>query len=470
MFLRPKLLRRSLPPLYVTKHTRRWAHSRGAILDELGRRGFISQMTRPEMLDAHLCGAQQTVYSGIDPTASSLHVGHILPMMCLVHFQLHGHKVIPLIGGATARIGDPSGRSTERPLMERTRVDYNIAQLTPRVRNFFSRAGEYAKARLGTHSIAFEANVRNNLEWFEGLGMLEFLRVAGTTARVNSMLARESVSSRMESQQGISFAEFSYQLLQAYDFLALNQSTGCTIQIGGSDQWGNIVAGIELLNRAHGASDAHRDKGFGITTPLLTTATGEKFGKSAGNAVWLDEEKTSVYEFYQFFLRTTDEDVGKHLKIFTLLSLEEIDQVLAEHNSQPERRIAQKYLADEVTELVHTAQGLRRAHATTQVLFSTDISHSNVDDILAGLAGDPLLHTVSQDVLLTPITKLAVEHGLVSSNGAARKLVKMKGLYLNGKPVAADDQRLTAEDVIGGRLVVLRVGKANHVVLAVEKL
>ncbi|KAI0066165.1 hypothetical protein BV25DRAFT_1868421 [Artomyces pyxidatus] len=453
-------------------NTRRRTHHDVSLLEELEGRGFVSQSTRPELLKEHVQAGQRVVYSGIDPTAASLHVGHILPMMCLVHFHVRGHRVVPLIGGATALIGDPSGRSTERPLMEQAKVEDNITRLKPRVQKFFERALEYAQSRhVVTEKHLDRVTVLNNIDWFDKLGVLEFLSVAGTTARVNSMLSRESVQSRLNSQQGISFAEFSYQLMQAYDFLALNKKNGCTIQVGGSDQWGNIVAGVELLNRAHGSPDdqaAARDKGFGITTPLLTTASGEKFGKSAGNAVWLDEKMTSIYDFYQFFLRTPDEDVGRYLKLFTLLPLQRINEALSEHMLRPERRAAQKLLADEVTELVHTAQGVHRAQSTTQALFGTDVSDANADDILAALAGDPRLHVAGQKLMETSILKLAVDHGLVTSNGAARKLIALKGLYVNGKPVTKDDQRVKLEDLIGERLVILRVGKSNHAVLTVH--
>ncbi|KAI0316255.1 hypothetical protein OF83DRAFT_1127987 [Amylostereum chailletii] len=447
------------------------------LVEELENRGFVSQVTRPALLNSLLAsGVPQTVYAGVDLTARSLHVGHILPLLCLLHFQVRGHNVIPLIGGATALIGDPSGRSTERPHMARARVEENVALLTANIDRFFKRASEYAESRLEPdgHSCR-PATVRNNIEWFDTMGMLEFLRDVGTNARVNSMLARESVQSRLNSNQGISFAEFTYQLLQAYDFLSLHKQAGCTIQVGGSDQWGNIVAGIELINRANDPSSAGSgesegevsvQKGFGITVPLLTTSTGEKFGKSAGNAVWLDEKLTSVLDFYQFFLRTTDADVEKYLKLFTLLPLSRIGHVMEEHKKQPDARAAQRLLAQEVTTLVHTAEGLRHAQAATRVLFGIDVHDVKATDVVAALTGDPRLHLVDPNsVFNNTAARLAVQCKLVKSNSAARSLVAMGGLYVNGKPTTLE-YKLQKSDLIDDRLLILRTGKANHAVVA----
>ncbi|KAI0028140.1 hypothetical protein K488DRAFT_80826 [Vararia minispora EC-137] len=456
-------VRRSALRHYVTKTTGHY-HRRGFsfhnhLLDELEERGFISQVTRQgprSRIPKKPFTDPQTVYAGIDPTGQSLHVGHILPMMSLVHFQIRGHNIIPLIGGATARIGDPSGRSTERPQMDLVRVEENITRLTASVDRFFQRALDYASFR---HSGLFSCSpprIMNNIEWFLNLNFLDFLRIAGTQARVNSMLARESVQSRLKSNQGISFAEFSYQLLQAYDFMTLFQRAGCTIQIGGSDQWGNIVAGIDLISRTNSGINggATSEKVFGLTTPLLTTSAGEKFGKSAGNAIWLDETMTSVLDFYQFFMKTADEDVERFLKLFTLISLQKIENI-----RKPELRIAQKVLAEEVTTLVHSANGLRHAQEATRVLFSTDFNNVNAADILAALFGDPRLqHVSSDDLFQVPVSRLAVKHG------AARNLINLGGLYLNGSPVSID-QKVSPSDLVGERIVFLRAGKTNHAVL-----
>ncbi|KAI0268738.1 hypothetical protein BC834DRAFT_932939 [Gloeopeniophorella convolvens] len=460
-------LNRRVPRQCLSSTSRRGVATQAELLDELSSRGFVSQVTKPEQLQSFLRDRSRVVYSGIDPTATSLHVGHILPMMCLVHFHIRGHRVIPLIGGATALIGDPSGRSTERPLMEEALVQDNMTKLTASVQRFFERARGYAEKRIQSLEATLSPpRVMNNIDWFRGLGVLEFLRVAGTAARVNTMVARER-QSRLNTQQGISFAEFSYQLLQAYDFLALYEKAGCTIQVGGSDQWGNIIAGLELIGRANEPQDSaadSRDRAYGITTPLLTTASGAKFGKSAGNAVWLNEQLTSVYDFYQFFMRTNDEDVGRYLKLFTLLPLEHIEQVLEDHKKRPEERIAQKLLADEVTELVHTGNGVRHATAITKVLFGTDVSTVNAEEVLGALADDPRLFPIPADEMYgTTVLKLAVNHNITKSANAAKSLVAMRGLYLNGKPVDAHT-KVRPEDLIDGRLVIVRAGKDKHAV------
>lgn len=460
------------PKICTWNISRRDLATRAGLLDELSSRGFVSQVTKPEQLRDFLRDQSRVVYSGIDPTADSLHVGHILPMMCLVHFQIRGHKVIPLIGGATGLIGDPSGRSTERPHMEEDMARDNMRKLSAAVQSFFERARDYAGKRVSSLDVSYiPPLVMNNIDWFKNLGVLDFLRVAGSNARVNSMIARESVQSRLNSQQGISFAEFSYQLLQAYDFLALYEKTGCTIQVGGSDQWGNIIAGLDLISRTNelpsGAAASHGG-GFGITTPLLTTATGAKFGKSAGNAIWLNEKLTTVYDFYQFFMKTSDEDVGRYLKLFTLLPLDKIEQTLEDHSRKPEERIAQKLLAEEVTELVHTVEGVKHAKSITRVLFGKDVSSVNANEVLAALSGDPrLVFIPAEEMYGTTVLRLTVNHGVTKSTSAAKSLVAMRGLYLNGQTVEAD-RKVLPEDLIDGRLVIVRAGKDKHAVFTIK--
>ncbi|KAI1794059.1 hypothetical protein LXA43DRAFT_884347 [Ganoderma leucocontextum] len=445
------------------------------VLEDLRARGLMADITRPDQLAAELQKQSQTVYLGVDPTARSLHVGHLVPLLSLLHFQLRGHQIIPLIGGATGLIGDPSGRSTERPLSARETIEYNVTQLTAGINQFFEQATEYAAKRLPSSSTRIPPpNVQNNLNWLKDLNLLEFLRTVGFHSRVNTMLARESVQARLLSQQGISFTEFTYQLLQAYDFLTLHKTLGCTIQIGGSDQWGNIIAGIELINRANavpGTQDpgAIVEKGFGITTPLLTTASGQKFGKSAGNAVSLNEEDTSVYDFYQFFLRSSDADVGRYLKMFTLLPLEQVEAALEAHNNSREARGAQRLLAEEVTELVHGRDGVARAQLATRILYERDIAAAKADDVLAALRGNPVLHLCDlSEVIDVPLTKLAATHRVVTSNSAARQLVSSKGLYLNNTPVTDFQQKLTAADLIDGRLAFLRAGSQRVAVIALK--
>ncbi|EJF65390.1 hypothetical protein DICSQDRAFT_79516 [Dichomitus squalens LYAD-421 SS1] len=433
-------------------------------------RGLVADITRPDQLEIELQKQPQTVYLGVDPTARSLHVGHLVPLLSLFHFQLRGHQIIPLIGGATGLIGDPSGRSTERPLTARETIEYNVAQLTAGIKQFFERAQKYAEKRIPSSLRVLPPNVQNNFNWLKDLSLLEFLRTVGFHSRVNTMLTRESVQARLSSQQGISFTEFTYQLLQAYDFLTLHKTFGCTIQVGGSDQWGNIIAGIDLINRANSQeSGALVEKGFGITTPLLTTASGQKFGKSAGNAISLNEDDTSVFELYQFFLRSSDADVGRYLKMFTLLSLERVDTVMETHNQNPEARSAQRLLAEEVTELVHGEDGVARARLATKIIYERDISTAKTDNVLAALRGNPVLHVCdASEVLDVPLTKLATTLSVASSNNAARQLVASKGLYLNNTPVADVQQKLTPADFIDERLAFLRAGSQKVAVVALK--
>ncbi|KAI9060270.1 hypothetical protein FKP32DRAFT_1595666 [Trametes sanguinea] len=444
------------------------------VLEDLKSRGLVADITRPAQLEAEIQKQPQTVYVGVDPTARSLHVGHLVPLLCLFHFQIRGHQIIPLIGGATGLIGDPSGRSTERPLSARETIEYNVTQLTAGIIRFFDGAMEYAKKRLPQSPTHIPPpNVQNNLNWLKDLNLLEFLRTVGFHSRVNTMLARESVQARLSSQQGISFTEFTYQLLQAYDFLTLHKQFGCTIQIGGSDQWGNIIAGIELINRANSSPGSQQEggpeKGFGITTPLLTTASGQKFGKSAGNAVSLNEEDTSVFDFYQFFLRSSDADVSRYLKMFTLLPQEKIDSVMDAHNRSPETRQAQRLLAEEVTELVHGQDGVARAQLATRLLYERDIATAKADDVVAALRGTPVLHLRdASEVVDVPLVKLAAAFGLAASNSAARQLVSAKGLYLNNNPVSDAHQKLSAADLIDGRLAFLRAGSQKLAVIALR--
>ena len=283
-----------------TRQVTRFQRRSFSLLRELTNRGFIQDVTRSHDLELALSTESRTVYAGIDPTARSLHIGHLLPLLCLFHFRLHGHTIIPLIGGATGRIGDPSGRSTERQLADIQHVEDNVSSLARSIRGFFARASSYASQRLPNihHSASLPPHVMSNLEWHQHFTMLDFLRTVGAHARISAMISRESVKARLDSQQGISFTEFTYQLLQAYDFHHLHKHHGCSIQVGGSDQWGNIVAGLELIAKTATAGTEALNV-FGITTPLLTTSTGEKFGKSAGNAVWLDPGLTSIFDFYQ---------------------------------------------------------------------------------------------------------------------------------------------------------------------------
>jgi len=352
-------------------------------------------------------------------------------------------------------------------------VEDNVRALSEAIQRFFSGALDYAHSRLPSSDTRITPpDVRNNLHWFKDMGLLEFLRTVGIHHRVNNMMARDSVRTRLESQQGISFTEFTYQLLQSYDFLRLHKDAGCNIQLGGSDQWGNIVAGIDLIRHvnAAGSADGQPDKGYGIVTPLLTTASGEKFGKSAGNAVSLDQRVTNVFDFYQFFLRTADADVGRYLKMFTLLSVANIDEVVAAHQRAPELRTAQRLLAEEVTELIHGKDGVRKAVAATAALYGSDFTSVRAADVVDALEGLPILHLLDEAELFgTSVLKLAVRCAIAPSNGAARQLVSAKGFYVNGRPITDTQLKLTSGDLIDNRLVILRAGKQKQVVIALRQ-
>ncbi|KAF5321340.1 hypothetical protein D9619_001766 [Psilocybe cf. subviscida] len=448
-------------------HLRRQYHRPAQLLRDLTDRGFIQDSTSPDVLQKYVDtpGRVLTAYAGVDPTAKALHIGHLIPLLALLHFRIRGHNIIPLIGGATGRVGDPSGRKIERELAKTEQVEENARSLTNSITQFFERGLAYANSRMETVQQAHSGiRITNNLEWHDGFSLLGFLQEVGSYARVNTMLNRESVQARLEAKQGLSFTEFTYQLLQAYDFHYLYKHHECSIQIGGSDQWGNIVAGLELigkLNAQQGLSEA-----FGITTPLLTTASGEKFGKSAGNAIWLDSNMTSVFDFYQYFLKVADADVKKYLKLFTLMSSEEVEDLVAKHENEPEKRLAQYRLAAEVTEMVHLEDGVRCAVTKSKLLFDADYSNLKAQDVLLAFEDDPrMVQIPMEEALDVPIIKLSAKYSLVATNGAAKNLVASKGLYLNNVPVASPQSKVEASDLIDGRVAIIRAGKDKLLVL-----
>ncbi|KAF7782578.1 hypothetical protein Agabi119p4_1954 [Agaricus bisporus var. burnettii] len=468
----PRLIRSSSPFLRHSWQLSRRRFHDVPLLDDLAYRGFIQDVTRPDALAHALQSKPVTVYSGVDPTASSLHIGHLIPFMTLLHFQIRGHRIIPLIGGATGRVGDPSGRLTERQEADIQQLDDNVALLTQSVESFFRHAFEYVKRRLekdGSPPPSFQSpTVLSNLKWHEKFSMLDFLRDVGKQVRVNTMLNRESVRARLESQHGLSFTEFTYQLLQAYDFYHLHKHYGCNVQVGGSDQWGNIVAGLELIGRHETPSNtsASESSAYGLTTPLLTTSSGEKFGKSAGNAVWLNPNLTSVFDFYQYFIKVTDDDVEKYLKLFTFLPRSTIDQIVEAHRLAPEKRTAQRRLAAEVTELVHKREGMVRAETLTKMLFDSDYHGLQAEHIKSALGGDPRLVLLDfQELQGTPVAKLAAKYGLVSSNSAAKTLVASRGLYLNNQIVPEVQHMVPSSSLIDDRIAILRAGKGKLLVL-----
>ncbi|KAJ6593938.1 hypothetical protein B0H19DRAFT_891595, partial [Mycena capillaripes] len=432
------------------------------LLDDLSYRGYVQDVTTQA-----LESKPQIVYAGIDPTARALHVGHLLPLMCLLHFHVRGHHIIPLIGGATGLIGDPSGRTTERELAETEATASNTTALVESVERFFKRALLYADDRIElAQGRLMDIRAKNNLSWHRDMTMMDFLRTVGVHSRINTMLNKESVRTRLQSKQGMSFTEFTYQLLQAYDFYHLHKHFSCTIQLGGSDQWGNILAGISLISRVDGQQLNAPPTTFGLTTPLLTTATGVKFGKTAGNAVWLDPELTSVFNFYQYFVRTSDAEVESYLKLFTLLSWTEINETMESHKLQPDQRIAQRRLASELTELIHLKSGRVSAETMTKIMFETELTDVKAEDVLKVFDGDRCVHYVDPDELFSiPVVKLAVKYGLATSASAARVLVLSRGLYYNNKPVPEVQFTFRQMHLLNDEVVILKAGKDKIAVL-----
>ncbi|KAI8852024.1 tyrosine-tRNA ligase [Chytridium lagenaria] len=431
----------------------------------LKSRGLVSDVTSPHLSD-FLKTSTTSVYGGFDPTASSLHAGNLVLIIALLHFQLHGHRPIALIGGATGSIGDPSGRSTERNAMDEQIVMSNAESIKGQIDGVFGNANEYLRRR-GKKEGMEGVRILNNLEWFRGMSMLEFLGDLGRNARVSLMLAKDSVKSRLESEEGISFTEFSYQLLQAYDFYHLFRTESCAVQLGGSDQWGNITAGIDLIRKKTNAEKNKkaegRDKAFGLTLPLLTTSTGEKFGKSAGNAVWLSKEKLSVFDFYQFFRRTPDADVERYLKYFTFLSLEDIEVMMARHEKCPQNHEPQRKLAMEVTELVHGLESATRAEKMSRVLFDSDLDSLTAAEIFDAFAGDERIVELSYDTAIgSTIPDLVHASRATPSKSSARKLLASGGIYLNNKQLSQDTPTLQKDQLKDNCLCLLRVGKNQY--------
>ena len=419
---------------------------RDDLLDSLQQRGILEQISDPEGIRQTLTEGSVPIYIGFDPSAVSLHIGNLLPIMLLAHFQRAGHRPICVVGGATGMIGDPSGRSSERVLLNADSVDHNVVAIRNQLARFLRFEGENA------------ALMTNNHDWTAPLSYIDWLREVGKYFSVNYMIAKESVRRRLEDrEQGISYTEFSYMLLQAYDFLHLYRTEGCRIQAGGNDQWGNITAGIDLVRKAAGGTV------FGLTIPLLTTASGEKFGKSAGNAVWLDANLTSPYQFYQYWIQADDRDVERYLRIFTFLDLAEIAAICAEHGTRPEQRLAQKRLAAEVTTIVHGAAALEKVLLATEILFGREISGLSDTDLAAVFADVPatLLPRTRLNGELT-LTQLLRETGLSASNGEARRLIQAGGVYLNNRKCSDPQQVIDSTSLASETMLVLRSGKKNY--------
>lgn len=425
------------------------------VIDVLEERGFIEQITDTGLREA--AGKEKLkCYVGFDPTARSLHLGHIIPVMGLAHFQRMGHIPIVVIGGGTGMIGDPSGKTTERQLLSKEDVEENSRRLQAQLSRFFSFEGPHAALML------------NNAEWLLPLRLVDFLRDIGKHFSVNAMIAKESVRWRLEERgQGISFTEFTYMLLQAYDFLHLYTHYGCSVQAGGRDQWGNITAGIDLIRRIKGGN-AH-----GITFPLLTTASGVKIGKTEGaegnEMIWLDPEMTSPYRMYQYWINTDDRDVVKFLKLFTFLELSEIAELEISLRNNPEKREAQRTLAFEFTKLAHGEEAAKAAQEASEILFGGKVEALS-SEVFAALLREIPATKVPKERLKTgvPLVDILLETKIVKSKRAARDLIKQGGAYVNNQPWKEVEGKVTLDQTLSGKGILLRSGKKNYHLVVVE--
>ena len=429
------------------------------LIKELTWRGMLHD-SMPGMTE-HLAEEMRAAYVGIDPTADSLHIGHLVSVMMLKHLQVAGHKPIALVGGATGMIGDPSGKSAERNLLDEETLHKNQEGLKAQLKKFLDFESDEKNA----------AELVNNYDWMKNFSFLEFIRDVGKHITVNYMMAKESVKKRIsgEDTEGMSFTEFTYQLVQGYDFLHLYKEKNCTIQMGGSDQWGNIVTGTEMIRRIGGG------KAFAVTCPLITKADGGKFGKTESGNVWLDPEKTSPYKFYQFWLNTSDEDAEKYVKIFTLFDKETIDKLVAEHKEAPHERKLQKTLAEDITIRVHSEEELENAIKASEILFKKgqeavdglkSLSANLIQDIFEGV---PQATFAKADLANgIDIVSALVEKGeFLKSKGEARRELKQNSISVN-KAKVTDTCVLTEDDLIGGKYILLQKGKKNNYLVTVE--
>jgi len=425
-------------------------------VEELQWRGMIHDVM-PDT-ETHLMEQMRAAYIGFDPTADSLHIGNLVPIMLLAFFQRSGHKPVALVGGATGMIGDPSGKSSERNLLDEDTLRHNQECVRAQLAQFLDFSS----------GVENEAVMVNNYDWMKEFSFLDFIRDVGKHITINYMMAKDSVKNRIsgEGQEGMSFTEFTYQLVQGYDFLHLYQNNNCSLQMGGSDQWGNITTGTELIRRIGGG------KGFALTCPLITKSDGSKFGKSEGGNVWLDPKRTSPYKFYQYWLNTSDEDAEKYIKIFTFLDKETIDSLVAEHREAPHMRLLQKRLAQEVTVTVHSEEEYENAIKASGILFgkstSQDLKALDSETFLEIFEGVPQAEVGAADIQngLDIIAALAEKTGFLKSNGEARRALKENSISVNKEKVN-DGYSVTSEDLINDQFVLLQRGKKNYFIIKV---
>lgn len=418
------------------------------IFSELQWRGLVYQTTDDENLGTWLSEGSRVVYAGFDPTADSLHVGSLLPLMMLRRFQKAGHRPIAIAGGATGMIGDPSGKSAERNLLSPEQLEANLAGIESQMRMMLDFEGDHA------------AQVVNNYDWMNQFSYIDFLRDVGKNVPVNVMLSKDSVKNRLGSEAGLSYTEFSYMLLQAYDFVHLNKEFGCELQIGGSDQWGNVTAGIDLGRRMNGA------RLFGMTCPLLTKADGEKMGKTATGAVWLSAEKTSPFDFYQYWFRTDDADVSKCLRFLTELGRDEIEALDVSREQDSGKRESQIRLAEEITRMIHGESGLKKAVQAKEVLFGgeiKDLSDADLSQIFNDVPNCSLSFTDLDAGI--PLVDAMVQASLSKSKGEARRTIEQGGGYINNQRVEDSSRGLTRADLASETVIVLRSGKRKYALL-----
>lgn len=424
-------------------------------IEELRWRGMIQDIM-PET-EQHLMEGLRAAYVGIDPTADSLHIGHLVGVMMLRHFQNCGHKPYALVGGATGMIGDPSGKSVERNLLTEEVLAHNIAGIKKQLAKFLDFESTASN----------RAELVNNYDWMKEFSFLSFIRDIGKHITVNYMMAKDSVKKRFdpnENTDGMSFTEFSYQLLQGYDFLHLYQEKNLTLQMGGSDQWGNITTGTELIRRIAGG------KAYALTCPLITKADGTKFGKSEGGNVWLDPEKTSPYKFFQYWINTSDADAERYIKIFTMLSKEEINSLIAQHAEAPHLRVLQNKLAEELTILVHGREELEKAKKASQILFgnstSADLRTLDEKTFLEVFDGVPQAEVSAADIAggLDMIAILSAKTGFISSNSEARRALKENSISVNKEKVG-EDYQIAEKDLVDGKFILLQRGKKNYFIV-----
>ena len=419
------------------------------LFSELEWRGLVYDAT--EGVREALAREKVTGYIGFDPTAASLHVGSLLMMMALAHMQRHGHSPVAVVGGGTGLIGDPSGKSAERQLMSFEQVETNVAGIRGQLSRFLDFDSKVAPARLV-----------NNADWLTKLSAVDFMRDVGKHFTINAMLAKESVKRRIESEDGITYTEFSYSLLQAYDFLELYDRLGCTLQMGGSDQWGNITVGMDLIRRLRGG------KAHGLVMPLITTSSGVKFGKTESGTIWLDPVLTSPYQFYQFWLNAEDQDAVRYLRFFTFFGQEEIVALEDAGRREPDKRHSQRALAREVTRLVHGETAAAEAELAATALFADRLASLNAAQIELMLGGVPSA-TVMMSIGGWPVTELLTKAGVTKSKSEAQRLIKGGGISLNDRRITDEKEQITVEQAIEGRLFVVRKGKRDYFLIRIER-